>query len=233
MRVHYIQHVPFEGLGFIETWLNEYRHIITVTRVWEKAIFPAMDAFDVLIIMGGPMSVNDDELYGWLTEEKSFISSAINNKKKIIGICLGAQLLATVLGAVVYPNKYKEIGWFPVNFRDDLGNWLGMDLPSSLNVFHWHGDKFDIPAGGVLQASSDACDHQVFTVGEDIIGLQFHLEADKHSMQSMLKFGADELVKDKFVQEAGEIAELAAFKQPNELMGKILMKICGSAVSTT
>lgn len=225
MRVHYIQHVPFEGLGFIGTWLNAHHHTITVSRMWEKTAFPGMDEFDVLIIMGGPMSVNDDDLYNWLAGEKMFISSAIKSEKKIIGICLGAQLLAAVLGAAVYPNKYKEIGWFPVNFRDDFADWLAMDVPSSLNVFHWHGDKFDIPAVGVLQATSDACDHQVFTVGENIIGLQFHLEADELSMQSMLKFGADELVKGEFLQEAAEIVELAAFDQPNKLMGKILNKM--------
>ena len=228
MKVHYIQHVPFEGLGSIATWLNEHHHSVTVTKVWEKPVFPESGEFDVLIIMGGPMGVHDDTLYTWLPQEKNFIAAAVRDHKKIIGICLGAQLLASVLNAAVYPNRHKEIGWFPVEFGAGFSDWLGADVPSSLNVFHWHGDKFDIPGDGVLHAHSEACGHQLFTVGRNIIGLQFHLEANTESMQSMLESGSGELVESRYVQHAGEIMERASFDQPNKLMSDILERMLGT-----
>jgi GMP synthase-like glutamine amidotransferase len=229
MRVHYIQHVPFEGLGFIETWLKEHQHTITVTRTWAKDGFPSIDEFDVLIIMGGPMSVYDDHLYKWLADEKNFIFDSIKQEKAIIGICLGAQLLACVLGATVYTNKVKEIGWFPVDFDPEFTEWLGTSVPDKLTVFHWHGDKFDNPYGGVMLASSAACNHQLFTYGHKMIGLQFHLEANPSSVEDMLKYGAEELIRDQYIQDAAEINSFRSFDEPNDLMAKILHKICSAA----
>lgn len=229
MRVHYIQHVPFEGLGFIETWLNTHQHTISVTRTWANDVFPSMESFDVLIIMGGPMGVYDDHQYKWLADEKNFIFDSIKEEKGIIGICLGAQLLACVLGATVYTNKFKEIGWFPVEFDPEFADWLGSPVPGSLSVFHWHGDKFDNPYGGNMLASSAACNHQLFTYGNRMIGIQFHLEADPAAVSEMLKHGSEELIKDQFVQDAATIASFRSFEEPNELMSKILHKICLSA----
>ncbi|MET0464003.1 MAG: gamma-glutamyl-gamma-aminobutyrate hydrolase family protein [Chitinophagaceae bacterium] len=229
MRVHYIQHVPFEGLGFIETWLREHQHTITVTRTWAKNVFPSMADFDVLVILGGPMGVYDDHLYKWLSDEKNFIFDSIKEEKPIIGICLGAQLLACVLGATVYTNKVKEIGWFPVDFDAAFSEWLGAPVPGKLTVFHWHGDKFDNPYGGVMQASSSACNHQLFTFGDKMIGLQFHLEADVNSVSEMVKHGAAELIKDQYIQEADEISAFQSFDEPNQLMGRILDKLCTPA----
>lgn len=227
MHIHYIQHVPFEGLGYIETWLMQHQHTITVTRVWDKPVFPSPDEWDVLIIMGGPMGVYDESIYPWLAEEKIFIADAVKAGKNIIGICLGAQLLADVCGAAVAPNAMKEIGWFPVNFDKSFSEWVGGEVPSEMTVFHWHGDRFEKPAGSRMQASSVACDHQLFTIGENMIGLQFHLEADPGSVASMLRSGAGELVEDRYVQTLEEIAAYSRFEEPNRLMGLILSKICG------
>ncbi|MEJ7683416.1 MAG: hypothetical protein WKG06_37270 [Segetibacter sp.] len=127
MRVHYIQHVPFESLGCIEDWLIKNNHTIVSTKVWENAVFPSTDDFDVLIVMGGPMGVYNDHQYTWLADEKNFIFDAIKSEKKIIGVCLGAQLLAVVLGAAVFINKYKEIGWFPVKIDPSFTKWLGKE----------------------------------------------------------------------------------------------------------
>ena len=107
MRAHYLQHVPFEGLGSIETWLHSAHATISATRLYEEAHFPALDSFDLLIIMGGPMSVNDDEIYPWLAREKAFIAAAIAADKAVLGICLGAQLIAAVCGATIYANPIK------------------------------------------------------------------------------------------------------------------------------
>lgn len=226
MKVHYIQHVPFESLGYIETWLTENNHTIISTKVWENAIFPSTDDFDVLIIMGGPMSVNDDHKHTWLVDEKDFIFNAIRAGKKIIGICLGAQLLAVVSGAAVSTNKYKEIGWFPVKIEPSFAKWLGKEIEPEVTVFHWHGDMFDIPPGGINHASSLACSHQLFTCGDNIIGLQFHPEATPASIALMIEHGKDELTEGDFIQSAEVIKhEAKAFTKAQKLMKNILEKL--------
>jgi len=226
MRIHYIQHVPFEGLGFIEQWLIQRTHAITSTKIWENASFPSPDSFDLLIVMGGPMGIYDDHVYHWLTDEKNFIHTAIQNDKKIIGICLGAQLVACVLGATVFTNKHKEIGWFPVSFDASLSGWLGHPVAESMTVFHWHGDKFDNPYGGIIHAFSEACNHQVFTYGDHIIGLQFHAEATPATVHAMLQHCGDELQEAPFIQLAEAIEAYNSFEGPNGLMGVILRKMC-------
>lgn len=226
MRVHYIQHVAFEGLGYIAQWLQENGHSVTATCVWEKAVFPAVDDFDVLIIMGGPMGVYDDHQYSWLAEEKNFIFDAIRAEKRILGICLGAQLLASVLGATVFTNKHKEIGWFPITIDASFAGWLGAPAPEVLNVFHWHGDKFDNPYGGTIHAASAACNHQLFTFNDNMIGLQFHLEATPQTIAEMLHHGRQELTDGDYVQSADVILQRASFDAPNQLMGQILHRLC-------
>lgn len=114
MRAHYLQHVPFEGLGSIEAWLHEAGYSIGVTRLFEGDAFPDPDDLDLLIVMGGPMSVNDEHRYPWLIQEKAFIRAAIDAGVAVLGVCLGAQLIASAHGAPVYPNHAAEIGWFPI-----------------------------------------------------------------------------------------------------------------------
>jgi len=226
MRIHYIQHVPFEEPGYIEQWLTNHLHTITSTRIWEDSRFPSPDSFDLLIIMGGPMGVYDDHMYAWLTDEKNFIHAAVQNDKKIIGICLGAQLLACVLGATIFTNKHKEIGWFPVSFDPSLSGWLDQPVAETMTVFHWHGDKFDIPYGGLIHAASEGCNHQVFTYGDHIIGLQFHAEATPATVRAMLQHCGHELQEAPFIQATEVIEAYNSFEDPNGLMGAILRKMC-------
>lgn len=226
MRIHYLQHVAFEGLGYIGEWLKEQQHTVTSTSIWENPIFPSVNDFDVLIVMGGPMGVYDDHQFKWLTDEKNFIYDAVRAEKKIIGICLGAQLLAAVLGATIFTNKYKEIGWFPVAFDKSFGEWLGAEVPDTMEVFHWHGDKFDNPYGGLIHAASEACNHQVFTFGDHMIGLQFHLEATPETVCEMIRNGTEELVEGLYIQPGEVITEYKPFAQPNQLMRLIMEKMC-------
>ena len=114
MNIHFFQHVEFEGLGIIENWIRNNHHNLTATKFYSKLELPEINEIDFLIIMGGHMSVYDDNRYYWLKYEKDFIERAIKHNKKILGICLGAQLLAVTLGAKVHKNDFKEIGWFPV-----------------------------------------------------------------------------------------------------------------------
>lgn len=140
MRAHYFQHVPFEGLGSIESWLKKSGFKITSTRFYESAKLPDLKTIDLLVVMGGPMSVNDEDRFPWLVAEKQFIWDAIAKSKPVLGICLGAQLIASALGAGVYPNKVKEIGWFPIHGIESNGQSV-FAFPESISVFHWHGRR--------------------------------------------------------------------------------------------
>ena len=115
MRAHCLQHVPFEGLGNIEPWLASAGAEIAYTRMFEAAELPGLDRFDLLVVMGGPMSVNDEERFPWLVREKEFLRTVIDAGKPVFGVCLGAQLIASAMGARVYKNREPEIGWFPVH----------------------------------------------------------------------------------------------------------------------
>src|SRR4030042_451454 len=158
MKIHFFQHVHFEGAGSISGWIEKNGHHESITRFYTADPFPPIDEIDWLFIMGGPMGACDDLQYFWLREEKKFIEEAIRRKKIVVGICLGAQILATVLGAKIYPNRHKEIGWFPVEMMPKAVvskhlRWM----PSKIEVFQWHGDTFDLPDGAVLAATGKAC----------------------------------------------------------------------------
>ncbi|MFM7023095.1 MAG: type 1 glutamine amidotransferase [Flavobacteriales bacterium] len=202
MRIQYLQHVAFEGLGFIEDWALAKGHSLTSTKFYEAHILPDLSSFDWLIIMGGPMGVYDEEKFSWLAAEKALIRSAIDAGKTVVGICLGAQLIAEVLGAKVYPNKFKEIGWFPIqrSANSDL-------LPDNFTVFHWHGDTFDLPEGAYRLAETAACKNQAFIYKEKVLALQFHLEATPFTLQQMVQQGKDELLTAPYIQTEKQMLE--------------------------
>ena len=198
LRIHYLQHVAYENLGCIENWAIEKGHSITSTRFFENDTLPHSDAFDWLIILGGPMSVNDTDAFDWIEKEKIFICEAIKADKTIIGICLGSQLIASAFGSKVYPNNEKEIGWFPI-FKIGEENLLFSDR-DFYNVFHWHGETFDLPKEAKLLASSEACYNQAFLIGDKILGLQFHLEVTADSLSKMATFGKNEITDGNYIQ---------------------------------
>ena len=209
MKAHYLQHVPFEGLGSIETWLQSRRAAITVTRFFEDPALPSLDDFDLLIIMGGPMSVNDEANHPWLAAEKQFIRSAIEKDKAVIGICLGAQLIASAMGAAVYPNREKEIGWLPVMAEPVSDADDRFSFPQELLVFHWHGETFDLPQGVVRLAKSAACENQAFQLGRRVIGMQFHLETTLDAARDIVHHCRDELQPARYVQSEAQILRVA------------------------
>ena len=224
MRAHYLQHVPFEGLGSIETWLHSAHASISATRLYEEAHFPALESFDLLIIMGGPMSVNDDEIYPWLAREKAFIAAAIAADKAVLGICLGAQLIAAACGATIYANPIKEIGWFPITPipGSDAGSFC---FDETATVFHWHGETFTLPPGAHHLARSAACNHQAFQLaGKAVIGLQFHLETTPESLRGMVQHCGEELKVSDTIQSALSLlaSPPEAFVTVNQLMARLL-----------
>ena len=187
MRIHYLQHMQCEGTGRIANWIEERGHAVTATHLYRGEALPDDDAFDFLLIMGGPMNIYEHRKHPWLPAEKRFIKRAIDSGKIVLGICLGAQLIADVLGAKGYQNAKMEIGWFPVRFNAARHAIPAMrHFPAELTVLHWHGDTFDLPPGAVHLATSEACHSQAFAVGQRVIGLQFHIEMDAPDVAAFL-----------------------------------------------
>jgi GMP synthase-like glutamine amidotransferase len=206
LRIHYLQHVPFEDLANIERWAKSRGHDISRTRLFSDEPFPERSNFDWLMVMGGPMNIYEHERYPWLEGEKEFIRQAIAAGKIVLGICLGAQLMADVLGGSVIANEHKEIGWFEVRLTGEgRSSPLFSALPDRFTAFHWHGDTFQIPPGAVRTAESRACANQAFVQGK-AVGLQFHLESSQESLDHLLENCADELRDGPFVQREEELA---------------------------
>jgi len=206
MRIHYLQHDPFEDLANIEGWAKSRGHTLTATMMFSGEAVPDMESFDWLIIMGGPMNIYEHEKYPWLAVEKKFIKEAIAAGKMVLGICLGAQLMADALGGKVVKNKYREIGWHPVNLTaEGRASPLFSVLPQTFFAFHWHGDTFAIPPGALRAAESQACANQAFVLGR-AVGQQFHLESSQESLDHLLENCADELTEGPFVQSGEQLA---------------------------
>ena len=223
MRAHYLQHVPFEGLGSIESWLKAAGYEISVTRLYELADLPRVEDIDFLVVMGGPMSVNDEIDYPWLTDEKEFIRSIIVSGKSVLGICLGAQLIANAMGSRVFKNPVKEIGWFPVQAIVSLNNPV-FKFPEEAVVFHWHGETFSLPPEAIQIAKSESCKNQAFQIGSNVIGLQFHLETTLDSIRALVKNCRHELVTGKYIQSEQDILSVSEerYIMINGLMSDIL-----------
>ena len=222
MKVHVFQHAPFEDLGSIRSWLDQRGAEISYTRWFAGDQVPVLDAIDMLIAMGGPMSVNEEEKLPWLKDEKQAVRDAIARDIPVLGICLGAQLIASALGARVYRNPVKEIGWFPIQALPRSERAFG--FPSECTVFHWHGETFDLPEGATLLARSEVCEHQAFQLKQNVIGLQFHLEMTHVSALAMIENCRDELVPGPYVQSETELRANPAlqYRTINQLMSEIL-----------
>lgn len=227
MRIHVLQHVAFEDLGSMAADFQQRGYAVSSTHWYRGDQPPALNSFDVLIVMGGPMGVHDEADYPWLMPEKALIHAAIDADKIVLGICLGAQLIAHVLGAKVVPNTRREIGWFPLSLQTVAEDSpLGDSLPAEIEVFHWHGDTFELPEDARWLASSEACAHQAFSVGDNIFGFQFHLETTEESAQALVRECTNELDGSTFVQSAAEImARPERFVALNRAMSEVLRKI--------
>lgn len=188
MKIHYLQHVPFEGPGTIEAWVRQRGHRLTGTHLYRQASLPTLDAVDWLIVMGGPMGVYDTGRFPWLEPETRFIRAAIDADKRVLGICLGAQLIAVALGARVDTDACREIGWSPVHLSAAaLGHAALQGLPRRIEAFHWHSDTFQVPPGGVAAASSAHCANQMFVYGRRAVAVQFHLEMTPEGAERLIE----------------------------------------------
>lgn len=211
----------------MEACLLSRGHQLSCTRLDLGEALPDLREVDWLIVMGGPMGVYDEEQYPWLKEEKAFIKGALGAGRLVLGICLGAQLMADVLGARVEKNVFREIGWFPINPSADIAGTFLEDLfPPGLEVFHWHGDTFDIPRGSQPLASSAACRNQGFMMGDRVIGLQFHLEVTPASAAELISNCRGELDGSRFVQQEAELmSDQVRFAHINDLICSLLLRL--------
>lgn len=222
-RIHCFQHVSFEGLGNIEPLLSDRGCQLSTTRWYAGDEAPDSDSYDLLIVMGGPMGIYDYREFPWLAREKEAIKAAIADNKKVLGICLGAQLIADVLGAKVSKNPCREIGWFPVHCnsaRQDTA--LANVFPDSFEALHWHGDTFALPKDAIALGASEACEQQGFIFDNRVVGLQFHLELNVDGVATLSDACRDELDGSAFVQTEEEM--LAAHDNFNAANG-ILIKL--------
>ena len=178
-----IRHVAFEDLGGFEEPLVEAGYAIRYADMGVDDVVGFGDP-DLLVVLGGPIGVYEDDLYPWLKDEIATIAARLKARKPTLGICLGAQLMARALGAGVYPGPAKEIGWKRLNLAQGGEGLLAplADHP----VLHWHGDTFDLPDGAVLLASTDICRNQAFAFGRYGLAFQFHPEAHGRGFERWL-----------------------------------------------
>lgn len=228
MRISCLQHVPFEGPAHIAAWAFRHGHQLATSHLYAGDPLPDLDRFDRLVILGGPMGVADEAEHSWLAPEKARIEEAITAGKIVVGICLGAQLIAAALGARVERNPVKEIGWFPIQLTDaGRAHPLCDGLPVAPTVFHWHGDTFALPSGALHLARSDHCDQQAFLFDGRVLGLQFHLESTPDSVAAICAHCAEEIVPGATVQSAAAMraAGTETYAAVNRMLEQLLDRL--------
>ncbi len=227
IRIQCLEHVPYETSGIIQYWAEVREHEFKRTLMYNNDSIPLTKNFDWLLVMGGPMSVNEEAKYGWLTKEKKLIEKAILEGKTVIGICLGGQLIADVLGARVHVSKAKEIGWHQVSLTPKAKEMeLFKDVASEFMAFHWHNEMFDIPSRATAIASSTGCSNQGFIYKERVIGMQFHLELTNDSLHEMIEHHRGDIRDGKYVQTEREIVKnIQNTRACNNLIEELLNRI--------
>ncbi len=197
MSVLILKNIATEGPGTIGAYLEESSTGFRVVELAEGEVPPPLDGFDSLVMMGGPMGVYEEQKYPYLKAGFSAVQEALSKGKKVLGICLGAQVMAHVLGARVYRGHAQEVGWLDIELTGDgVGDRRmrglasapgGGGLSERFKVFHWHGDTFDLPRGAVRLARSDMYENQAFRYGTDAYALQFHIEVTPQMLREWFR----------------------------------------------
>jgi GMP synthase-like glutamine amidotransferase len=210
MKIHCLQHVSFETPAYIEQIIEKRGFELATTYLYKDDLLPEPDQefIELLLVMGGPMGVHDESTYSWLKTEKMFIEKCLSKGIKVAGICLGAQLVAQVLGAEVNKNRFQEIGFYPAQIKLDAHSTLLAGIPETIIPLHWHGDTFSIPSGANHFASSEACRNQGFIYKNQCLALQFHLESTDASLSAMIEHCSGDLVYGNYIQTAQQLCSM-------------------------
>ena len=220
MEIAILQHVDFEGPAEIENWCRQTGNEYKVYRLFLGEALPKAERTDFLVILGGPMSVLDE--LPWLEEERQLIRVLISQGKPVFGVCLGGQQIAKTLGADIFQGEYREAGWLPIwTMKSET---LG-ELPEELVVFHWHGEQFGLPEGAERLFTSEVCPNQGFIYKENVIGLQFHFESTKESIESILQNDAAFLDGTACTQTAAEIRNYPIPASNRKLLYRLLDRL--------
>lgn len=215
-----LRHVPFEDLGLLAPLLQQRGYAV---RMHEAGVGPLADCLhpepDLLVVLGGPIGAFDDAAYPFLADTLALLRERLARRQPVLGVCLGAQLMARALGAGVAPMGHKEIGFAPLALTPGGARSVLAPLADGTPVLHWHGDQFEIPAGAEGLATTPLCPYQAFAIGTHALGLQFHLEADLSRIEQWLVGHACELAAagvDLHTLRAGARAHGAALAHAAE-----------------
>lgn len=225
MKVHILRNDLLAPPGAIADWVESKNYTMAMTNVYEGESYPDQKDFDLLIILGGTPGAYEENKYSWLKTEKKFIYETIKNDKYVLGICLGAQMIAEVIGGGVYPMSFEELGWkkiFLTTEKNKKDN-LFYNIPKEFTVFQYHGDTFHLPKDAELEAIGLECHNQMFSYGSKVIGTQFHPEFNINILKDIIKNSEKEisnniyytqeknsdiyrtLIKENLIEEANKI----------------------------
>ncbi len=251
MRFLFLQHDPLDGPGALLEWATSRGHSVTTCLICEGQPLPPHDSFGLLVSLGGPMGAYENEKYPWLALEKQYLCDAYAAGKKLLGLCLGCQLLADALGGKAFRHTLKEFGWQPIEPTGEGKKWFSPDdgelsLPavgadekssflaldahkkSSFLAFQWHGDTYSLPPGAVQIASNNACEQQAFLIGDQVLGLQFHLEWTEAMMRDALAEPGVAPPPSPSVQTPEEImSDLSLFKSGRKRFFTLMDRFVG------
>ena len=222
MKVHCLQHTAFETPGCIVQWANTHQLHFSITHTYRGEVLPDVNAVDLLIVLGGPQSAIELELYPYLKSEVDFIQKTIAQNKAVIGICLGAQLIGEALGARTDKSPFPEIGIFPIHALPEAKHDpVFSQFPETIETVHWHSDMPGFTEGMITLASSPGCPRQVFRYGDRVYGLQCHFEMMKCNAEKLLAHCKDDLTSGMYIQKPEDFLK-ADFEAINQNMLIIL-----------
>ena len=232
MRILLLQHDPLDGPGALIDWASGRGHSVAICLICQGEPLPPIDSFDLLVSLGGPMGAYEEEKHPWLALEKQYLREAFSAGKKILGLCLGCQLLAEALGGKAFRHTCKEFGWQPIEPLEAGWAWFGSG--ESFQAFQWHGDTYSLPPGGIHLARNAAAEQQAFFLehpsGGRVLGLQFHLEWTERMAREALAEPGIAPPPSPFVQTPGEIlSDLTLFETARKRLDALLDRFCREA----